>query len=122
MQNGVHAYAAAARSGLSGRTLEATVLKRCALDLQRTSANAGEDPGAFMAALERNRRAWSIFAEEIRDDSSTLPQAMRANMLRMAVFVFRRTAELADGAAPKGADMLIALNRSLAAGLEGDAG
>ena len=122
MQHGLHAYAATARSGLTGRQLEAAVLKHCAIELQRALTLGRDDPDAFTAALEHNRRAWSLLSEEVRDESSLLPNDMRRAMLRTAAAVFLRTEELARGADPAGAELLIAVNRHLAAGLEGNPG
>src|SRR4051812_6560514 len=107
MQNGFQAYAAASRSGLNGRSLEAAVLKHCALELQRALAIGRNEEGSLASALERNRKAWSILSEEVRDDSSLLPPDIRRAMLQTAVAVFKRTEELAQGADPIGAELLI---------------
>jgi flagellar biosynthesis activator protein FlaF len=122
MQHGLLAYAATARSGLTGRQLEAAVLKHCALQLQRALTFGQEAPESFIAALERNRKAWSILSEELRDEGNLLPTDLRSALLRTAVAVFKRTEELANGADRSGAELLIAINRHLAAGLEGDPG
>ena len=127
MNAALQAYAATARTGLTGRALEAAVLTRCATDLQRASASlSADDPDAHFAliqALERNRQAWRIFAMQARDDDSPLPAEIRRNLLVTATFVFARTADICETT-----DLstlgplvrpLVECNRLLAAGLEG---
>jgi len=127
MNAALQAYAATARTGLTGRALEAAVLTRCATELQR-AAQATDGPDARFAliqALERNRQAWRIFAAQARDADSPLPAGIRRNLLVTATFVFARTAEICDttdgsSVAPL-VRPLVDCNRLLAAGLEGRA-
>lgn len=126
MNAAAQAYATTARTGLTGRALEAAVLTRCATDLQRASAHladGAEAPLALYQALERNRQAWRIFTAEARDEESLLPPEIRRNLLVTAAFVFARTAEICEatdhGALAALVRPLIEYNRLLAAGLEG---
>lgn len=123
MHSALRAYAATARTGLAGRALEAAVLTRCANDMQRASAALPDAWPDLLDALERNRKAWKLFASEARDPETELPADIRRNLLVTAAFVFGRTAEICDlkEGAPVQAlvEPLAACNRQLAAGLEG---
>jgi flagellar protein FlaF len=122
MHAALKAYASTARTGLDSRSLEAAVLTRCAIDLQRASAALPQDRDALLDALERNRKLWQILFYELSEPDSPLPPEIRRNLLIMAAFTFKRTMEICDAgeAAPlqKLLQPLIDINRELAAGLE----
>ena len=123
MHAALKAYSATARTGLAGRALEAAVLNRCAAELQRAAAQTPATGPDLFEALERNRKAWSLFADEARDPETHLPSDIRRNLLVTAAFVFQRTIEICETpGAPDLAERigpLVACNRHLAAGLEG---
>ena len=126
MNTALQAYARTARTGLSGRALEAAVLSRCASDLQRAAGALPESHPALVEALERNRQAWWIFAAQARDDGSPLPLEVRRNLLVTAAFVFARTADICAvtefDRLGELVHPLVECNRQLAAGLEGRPG
>src|ERR1700733_13324363 len=54
------------------------------------------------AALRRNWRLWTIFQASLLDPACALPNAIRSNLLGLANFIDRHTAELlAHGEAAK---------------------
>lgn len=124
MSQAAHAYARTARTGLSPRQLEAAVLNRCASDLLRAIDGDGE-PRQLLAALDRNREAWALFARAAGAPDSPLPEEQRNAILRMAAFTLQQTLDIgrkianAPGATPGPlVSPLVHLNRELAAGLE----
>jgi flagellar protein FlaF len=118
MNHAAQAYASTARTGLSGRALEAAVLTRCATDLQRSFSFLPDDPEPFIAALERNRRAWSVITDDVIWSQPPLPPDVGRNIRLMAAFIFTRTAELAEAPDPARATILLEHNRTLAEGLD----
>lgn len=123
MLHAYQAYARTAKSGLSGRRLLAAALSQCATDLQRALdlGPAAVETGALVEALERNRRAWSIIAEELSDPESTLPEEFRKPLARLAAHTFRETFEICGAPGVERLQPLIDMNRTLAAGFEGAA-
>jgi flagellar protein FlaF len=69
------------------------------------------------AALRRNWRLWTIFQASLLDPACALPNAIRSNLLGLANFIDRHTAELlAHGEAAK-IDVLVNINRQISEGL-----
>ncbi|MFO1148468.1 MAG: flagellar biosynthesis regulator FlaF [Alsobacter sp.] len=122
MNSAIRAYSATAQTGLSGRYLEAAVLSRCANDLQRAVASLPQGHVGLIEALERNRKAWRLIAMEAGAEDTHLPPEIGRNMLKIAIFVFARTAEICEtndvSLLPGLVEPLVTFNRHLAAGLE----
>lgn len=79
--------------------------------------NGDDFPKSFLDAVRLNWRLWTIFQAEISSPESSLPEEVRINMLRLANFVDKTSvAIIADPTADK-ADVLININREIAAGL-----
>lgn len=76
-----------------------------------------EDQGALLDAVRLNWRLWTLFQSEIAGGDSTLPQELRQNMLSLCNFVDKTTVEIIADPAPQKADILVTINRHLAAGL-----
>jgi flagellar biosynthesis activator protein FlaF len=69
------------------------------------------------AALRRNWRLWTIFQANLLDPACALPAAIRSNLLGLANFIDRHTAQLlASGDAAK-IDVLVNINRQISEGL-----
>jgi flagellar biosynthesis regulator FlaF len=113
MLNAYQAYARTAKTGLTGRPLLAAILQQCAIDLQR-AADAGPQGDGFVDALERNRRAWSVIAEEISDPESPLEQEVRQSLGRIATFMFRETFQICEEPDAGRLAPLAQVNRTLA--------
>lgn len=112
------AYSRGNRSETDPRRLEGTVLLQAA---QRLDALRRDWSPQCAAELERallhNRHLWTIFAAEMADDASALPVALRNNVASLAVFVFKRSLELAMRPAAEPIAALVEINRAVAAGL-----
>ena len=69
------------------------------------------------AALRRNWRLWTIFQASLLDPACELPASVRSNLLGLANFIDRHTAQLlAHGDADK-IDVLVNINRQISEGL-----
>ena len=70
---------------------------------------------ALMPALHRNREMWSTFAAACGAQGNALPDALRAAIVSLALWVDRHTSEVIAGREP--VDALVEVNRELLEGL-----
>ncbi|HTJ58648.1 MAG TPA: flagellar biosynthesis regulator FlaF [Devosiaceae bacterium] len=122
MQNlAVQAYQQAARQTSTPRDLEANLLSQAAAHLQRIREDWGLLAGELPEALKFNRKIWTVFVTSVTDEESQLPLDVRQNMANLGIFVLTQTAELQVAPAPEKLDILVRINRHIAAGLRGSA-
>lgn len=82
-----------------------------------SEAQRRDDSDALLDAVRLNWRLWTIFQAEIAGDDSKLPPELRQNMLSLCNFVDKTTVDIIADPVPKKVDILITVNRHLAAGL-----
>lgn len=82
-------------------------------EAQRTPENAA----AFLDAVRRNWRLWTIFQAGITSPDSELPTELRSNVLSLSNFIDRHTVGVLADPKPEKLDILIRINREIAAGL-----
>tara|TARA_R110000868_G_scaffold108512_4_gene296132 strand:- start:2299 stop:2670 length:372 start_codon:yes stop_codon:yes gene_type:complete len=112
------AYAKAAKHGSDPREIEASVLMKAAARFnQIKSAWTDKTPADLDPALLYNRTIWTVFATSVTETESALPKEIRQNIANLAVFVFKRTLEIQTTPTPEMLDVLININRQIAAGL-----
>jgi len=122
MQNqAVEAYQQAARQTVPPRDLEANLLSKAAAHFQRIRNDWKGLGDELPTALIFNRKLWTIFLTSVTDEESQLPLPVRQNIASLGVFVLSQTAELQVDPAPEKLDILVKINRELAAGLRGSA-
>jgi flagellar protein FlaF len=121
--NPLEAYKSVEKTTLSGRDLEASVLIKAALRLQDVQAHWSDPAHDEMLdeALKYNQRVWSFFQAEISMGDNPLPPEIKQNILTLSAFVDRRIFEVMAYPAPEKLDILININRNIAAGLRGEA-
>ncbi|MCF4166594.1 flagellar biosynthesis regulator FlaF [Zavarzinia compransoris] len=78
---------------------------------------APDDKTAFLDAVRRNWRLWTIFQAGITSPDSELPTELRANVLSLSNFIDRHTVGVLADPQPEKLDILIRINREIAAGL-----
>jgi flagellar protein FlaF len=122
--NPLEAYKSVEKTTLSGRDLEASVLIKAALRLQDVQVHWSDPAHDEMLdeALKYNQRVWSFFQAEISMGDNPLPPEIKQNILTLSAFVDRRIFEVMAYPAPEKLDILININRNIAAGLRGEAG
>jgi len=103
----------APQPGNPART-EAWALLESARELSRTR---GGPVNLFLAALRRNWRLWTIFQASLLEPECTVPAEIRGNLLGLANFIDRRTAELLSKPEPSRVDALININIQIGEGL-----
>jgi flagellar protein FlaF len=71
---------------------------------------------AMAEALDRNRRLWSLLAQDCASPDNALPQALRAQIISLSMWVSRHSSKVMQ----EGWDIdpLIDVNRSLMQGLQ----
>ncbi len=68
--------------------------------------------------LKYNRQVWMMFVDTaIEDDSPERPLALRNNIANLGVFIFNHTLDVLADPKPEKLDILIEINREIAAGL-----
>jgi flagellar protein FlaF len=72
---------------------------------------------AFRAALRRNWRLWTIFQASLMEPDCTVPDHIRRNLLGLANFIDRQTAQLLIKPDPARIDALVNINRQISEGL-----
>jgi flagellar protein FlaF len=117
------AYGKVQRSALTDRDAEAAALMQSAAMLKHCQTNwsAPDREAHLQKALKLNRRLWSLFQVALADADNPLPKEIRENILRLSLFIDKRTFELMADPAPEKLDILININTNIAAGLKGGA-
>lgn len=78
---------------------------------------APENAAAFLDAVRRNWRLWTIFQAGVMAPDSPLPAELRGNVLSLSNFIDRHTVGILADPQPEKLDVLIRINREIAAGL-----
>lgn len=68
-------------------------------------------------AVRINWRLWTIFQAELTEPTNPLPREIRQNLLSLAAFVDKQSMALLAEPKVEGLDVLININRQIAAGL-----
>ena len=99
---------------------------RALLESARRMAEAQKKPEDLKGMKETaqlNWRLWTIFQAEVTQADCPLPPEVRKNMLDLCNFVDKHTVRFLANPEPKSLDVLINVNRQIAAGLlSGDPG
>jgi flagellar biosynthesis activator protein FlaF len=111
----IQAYQAAAQKTESPRQTEYrafAVATRCLID---AAALPPFDVGRRGEALAKNRRLWSLLAADCAAEGNVLPNALRAQIISLSLFVDRHSSSvMREGAS---FDVLIDINRTIMQGL-----
>src|SRR6185312_12362080 len=120
MANPAQTYAKNAQETGNLRELEAQLLMRAASKLQ--AVKDGE-VNNIISAVRYNRRLWLVFADALTKAENQLPAEIKKNVTSLAMFVLNRsrTIETASEPNPDRLNVLININREIAAGLRTNA-
>jgi flagellar protein FlaF len=121
MSHGANAYARVAQATHGPRDLEAHVLLKAATRFQAIRDDWEQREKDLYEALTYNRKIWIVFYSAVTREDNPMPVEVRQNILRLAGFVFTHTLKLTAEARPEQLNVLININRQLAAGLRGRA-
>jgi flagellar protein FlaF len=76
-----------------------------------------KDSAELLAAVRRNWRLWTLFQANLVDAECTVPLPVRGNLLGLANFIDRHTAQLLAKPDPAQVDVLVSINRQIGEGL-----
>jgi flagellar protein FlaF len=116
-QQAAQAYQQVAKRTGSPRDLEANLLSRSAANLQRIRENWDGHSTELHAALRFNRKLWNVFLSSAVREDNPLPTGIRQNVANLGLFVLSHTLRTEANPHPGKLDVLININRELAAGL-----
>jgi len=120
-QQATQAYQTVAKRTGNPRDLEANLLTKSALNLQRIKENWELADTELATALKFNRKLWNVFINSATSDANPLPAAIRQNIANLGLFVLNHTIKLEARPEPGRLDVLININREVAAGLRSSA-
>lgn len=112
------AYAATAAPIRTDRGNEFDAFSRVTADLRSAWDRRVTDYPAFVMAVDRNRRLWTLLAIEVADRANALPEDLRARLFYLAEFTIAHSREVLRGKDDVGPliDVNIAVMRGLRAG------
>ena len=121
-QHGAQAYQQTAKVVESPRQRESALLMKAAAGLQKVKDEWNiSTTEELRAALNFNRKLWTIFMSAVTQEDSPLPQEIRQNIANLGMFVMNQTREILYEGVPQAEQLtvLVQLNRQIAAGLRG---
>lgn len=114
-------YRQPGQQGGSPRETEGRALMEAARRLSIAKDNPGNG-SAIVDTVRLNWRLWTIFQSELSEPGTSIPEDVRSNMLTLCNYVDKRTVEILSNPKADALDVLININRNIAAGLLSDAG
>jgi len=119
LNNPLKAYRTVENATLEGRELEASLLNRSAARLSAVK-NHWEDSNreaALDEALRYNQKLWTVFQADLMQEDNAMPAEIKRNLLTLSFFIDKRTFDLMSFPEPEKLNILIDINRNIAAGL-----
>ena len=115
----LQAYETVNKTTMSGHAIEASVLNQAALKLKecQESWDADDRDERLDAALNFNQQIWSILQGELLKPENPLPRQIRQNLLTLSAFIDKRIFEIMAFPSPEKLNIVIDINRNIAAGL-----
>lgn len=114
-------YRQPSRQGGAPRETEGRALLEAARRLAVARDNP-DDTRTMLETVRLNWRLWTIFQSEVSAPASPLPAELKNNVLTLCNFIDKRTVELLSAPDAQKLEVLISINRNIAAGLLNDAG
>lgn len=113
------AYDLGSKATASTRELEANALFKAARQLEacKEAWDAPEREAALAEALKYNQRLWTFFQSELERGDNPLPADVKAGLLRLSALVDQRTFQVMAKPDREQVQLLIHINRQVAAGL-----
>lgn len=118
-QQGAQVYQQTAKVVESPRERESALLMKAAASLQKVKDDWPNSFDDMQPALNFNRKLWSIFMIAVTKEDSALPQDVRQNIANLGLFVMNQTREMLLEPRVQKLEVLVRLNRQIAAGLRG---
>ncbi len=116
-QQAAQAYQQTAKQAAAPRDLEAQLLSKAAAKFIHVQENWDNEKQNLHAALTYNQRLWAVFLNSISREDSPLPKNLRENIANLGIFIFKQTLEIISNPSAEKLNILININREIAAGL-----
>ena len=117
MQNPAQAYGNTAKVVANPREHEANLLTKAAQQLMSVKDPFDPRSDEFRHALIYNRKLWSVFAGSVTGEDNPLPDNIKENIANLGIFILKHTVSVQASPTPEKLDVLININREIAAGL-----
>lgn len=119
--NALKTYESMGNKTMSGRETEARVLSKAALKLKNCQDDwqAQDRDDKLDEALKYTQRIWSVFQAELSKKENPLPVSLKRDLLRLSTFIDKRIFETMAFPSPEKLNIIIDINRNIAAGLRG---
>jgi flagellar biosynthesis activator protein FlaF len=114
--NSSQAYSSSQKLGASAIQTEARALLETARRMS-VAKEQMENLDEYRAALRLNWRLWTIFQADVSSAENALPPGIKANILSLSVFIDKHTVGALTEPEERRLDVLININRNVAAGL-----
>lgn len=111
----VQAYQRAAQRAETPRQTEYRAFALATRALIESASLSQYEVGKRAEALAKNRQLWSILAADCATSGNSLPQALRAQIISLSLFIDRYSSQVLRENAP--VDVLVEINRSIMQGL-----
>ena len=104
---------------MTGREIEAAALMQAAFKIKecQNDWNAEDRDARLNKALRDNQTIWSVLQGDLIKDDNPLPKQVKEDILRLSVFIDKRTFEVMLKPSPEKLTILIEINLNIAAGL-----
>ena len=112
----VAAYAQQQKRNLSPREVEAMAFTKAALLLEDAKTKT-KNIDEYSKALRFNHLLWTIIQADLTEPDNQLPPEIKANVMSLSIFVDKQTTKALRSSVATDLDVLININRNLAAGL-----
>ncbi len=101
------------------RELEGRVLLKAAKMIKDLQDNWDQaDSEVIHATLKYNRQIWMMFYDTaVENPENARPEDLRSNIINLANFIFKREMDILSNPSREKLDVLININREIAAGL-----
>jgi flagellar protein FlaF len=113
----LRAYQQAAQRSETPRDAEYRLFAQVTRALMDVKTKPREDVQAWIDVLHWNRRVWATLADDCSNPGNALPDATRAHVISLSLFVHRHTSHVMRREAD--VETLIDINRMMMQGLAG---
>jgi flagellar protein FlaF len=121
MTQAAQAYGKTANKTSNARELEADLLLQAAAQLQSIRDGWDSKHPELNAALNNNRKLWTLLVATVTRPENPLPVNLRQNVANIGLYVFKQTIAAMANPQPEQLGSLININRELASGLRSHA-
>jgi flagellar protein FlaF len=111
----LRAYQQAAQRAETPRDAEFRLFSQVTRALTDLRSTPREDIAAWIDVLHWNRRIWATLADDCSEEGNALPDATRAHIISLSLFVHRTSSQVMRREAD--VETLIELNRTMMQGL-----